>query len=117
MKFQEYVPGADVRGWVLDGELVGMVRYDYDADGFSFEQAGVDSADVRSVALSPDPELRDAVVRAGELSQSVYTTVDLRVADDREFVVLEGNVPGRFAYHDDAGTTDVGGAIAEYLVG
>lgn len=116
IKLQEYVPGDDTRGFVVDGEFAGMVRYDYDGEAFSFQQPSVDESDVESVALSPDPEVREAVVRAGELAPSDYVAVDVRLAADGEFTVLESNTPGRFAAHDLAGSTDVADRLAEYLI-
>lgn len=116
IKLQEFAPGDDTRGYVVNGEFAGMVRYDYDSDAVSFQSPSVDYSDVESVALSPDPNLRETVVRAGELSPSAYAAVDVRLTDDGDFTVLESNTPGRFAAHDLAGSTDVADYIAEYLV-
>ena len=116
IKLQEYVPGDDTRAFVVDGEFAGMVRYDYEGEAFSFQQPSVDYSDIESVALSPDPDLRETVVRAGELVPSDYAAVDVRLTDDGEFTVLESNTPGRFAAHDLAGTTDVADRLAAYLV-
>jgi hypothetical protein len=116
IKLQEFAPGEDTRGYVVDGEFAGMVRYDYDSDAISFQSPSVDYSDIESVPLSPDPEVREAVVRAGELSPSSYAAVDVRLTDDGDFTVLESNTPGRFAAHDLAGSTDVADYIAEYLV-
>jgi glutathione synthase/RimK-type ligase-like ATP-grasp enzyme len=116
IKLQEFAPGEDTRGYVVDGEFAGMIRYDYDTDAISFQCPSVDYSEIESVELSPDPEVREAVVRAGELSPSTYAAVDVRLTDDGDFTVLESNTPGRFAAHDLAGSTDVADYIAEYLV-
>lgn len=116
IKLQEYVPGHDTRGFVVDGEFAGMVRYDYDSDAISFKESSIDYSDVESVPLSPDRNLREVVVRAGELTPSAYAAVDVRLTDDGDFTVLESNTPGRFAAHDLADSTDVASRIAEYLV-
>lgn len=116
IKLQEYVPGEDLRGYVVDGEFAGMVRYEYDADAISFKSRAVAYDEIRSRAVSPGADLREAVVRAGELSPSSFAAVDVR-RDDGEFTILETNTPGRFAAHDRAGTTDVSGRLAEYLIG
>lgn len=117
IKLQEYVPGNDTRGYVVDGEFVGMVEYGYDSEAISFKSSAVDGTDIDSIPLSPGPDIREAVVRAAELSPSAYAAVDVRITDDGDFKVLESNTPGRFAAHDYAGSTDVGGHIAEYLIG
>lgn len=117
IKLQEYVPGSDTRGYVVDGEFVGMIEYGYDSDAISFKSSAVDYPDIDSIPISPDPELRETVVRAAELTPSAYAAVDVRITDDGDFTVLESNTPGRFAAHDLAGSTDVGGRIAEYLIG
>lgn len=117
VKLQEYVPGTDTRGYVVDGEFVGMIRYEYDADAESFKSPDVAYDDVGSTSIDPGPELRETVLQAAELCPSPYAVVDVRLADDGPFTVIESNVPGRFAYHDSNGVTDVSGAIAEYLLG
>lgn len=116
IKLQEFAPGDDTRAYVVDGEFAGMIRYDYDSDAISFQSPSVDNNDIESVELSPGPEIREAVVRAGELSPSAYAAVDVRLTEDGDFTVLESNTPGRFAAHDLAGTTDVADYVAEYLV-
>jgi hypothetical protein len=116
IKLQEYVPGDDTRAYVIDGEFVGMIEYGYDLDAISFKSAEVDHRELESIRLDPGPELREAVVRAAELSPSAYAAVDVRLTEDGDFTVLESNTPGRFAAHDLAGATDVAGHIADYLV-
>ncbi|MFB6176470.1 MAG: RimK family alpha-L-glutamate ligase [Halobaculum sp.] len=116
VKAQEFVPGEDARGYVIDGEVVAVIRYDYDVDAISWKRPAVDLGDIESTRIDPEPALHDAVRRAGELTPSSFTAVDLRLTDDG-FVVLESNVPGRFGFHDRTGTTDVAGALADYLTG
>lgn len=116
IKLQEYAPGADTRGYVVDGEFAGMVEYTHDTDAISIKSSAVDPDDIESTPLSPNPDLRETVVRAAEISPSAFAAVDVRVTDDGDFTVLESNTPGRFAGHDLAGSTDVSGRIAEYLV-
>lgn len=117
IKLQEYVPGTDTRAYVVDGAFAGMIRYDYDSDAYSFKSPDVDYDDLDSDGISPSPELRDAVVRAGELSPSAFTVVDVRLQDDGSFTILESNTPGRFAGHDASGITEVSDHLAAYLVG
>lgn len=117
IKLQEYVSGDDTRGYVVDGKFVGMIEYGYDSDAISFKSADVDHRELESIRLDPGPEIREAVVRAAELSPSAYAAVDVRITEDGDFTVLESNTPGRFAAHDLAGATDVAGRIADYLVG
>lgn len=116
IKLQEYIPGEDTRAYVVDGEFVGMVRYGYDSDAISFKHSDVDYSEIESIAHSPNDDLRETVIRAAELSPSPYAAVDVRIREDGDYTVLESNTPGRFAAHDLAGTTDIGSAIAEYLV-
>lgn len=115
IKLQEYVPGDDVRAYVLDGELVGAIRFDHDADAISHMSPDVDPADVGMTAVTPDPEFRDVVERVGELTPSPFATVDLRVTGDGDVTVLESNTTGLFAAPDNVGETNVSGAIAEFL--
>jgi hypothetical protein len=117
IKLQEYVPGDDTRGYVIDGQLVGMIKYEHDSDAFSIKSPEVDYSDIRSIPFSPDSDLREAIVRAGNLAPSAYAAVDARLTEDGDFTILESNTPGRFAAHDLAGSTDISGHIAEYLMG
>lgn len=116
IKLQEYAPGTDTRAFVVDGTFAGMVQYEYDPEAISFKSAEVKYSELDSTPIDPDAELREAVVRAGELSPSAYATVDVRLTEDGEFTILESNTPGRFAAHDLAGWTDVSGRLAEFLL-
>lgn len=115
IKLQEFVPGVDARGFVVDGEFAGMVRYEHESDAVSFKRPEVVDEEIESVAMDPERELREAVVTAGDLSPSAYATVDVRVTDDGDFTILESNTPGRFAGHDLAGSTAVASKLATFL--
>lgn len=115
VKLQSFVPGTDARAYVLDGSFVGMVRYEYDG-GFSFKSPEVDRTTVGSEPYDPSDTLRETVVRAGRLAPGTFCAVDMRLTDDGEFTVIEGNVPGRFAHHERAGSVDVSGPLADYLL-
>lgn len=117
VKLQEFVPGDDVRGYVLDGELIELIRYEYDSEAFSWKRPEVGADDVGSTIISAPSDVEETVRRAGELTPAEFSAVDCRLAEDGSLTVLESNVPGRFGFHDRAGTTDVGGALADYLVG
>ncbi len=111
--FQEFVPGEDVRAYVVDGEYRGAFRYVTDDDDFSFK-ASPGNPDAEAVELPQD--VRDAVCRAVEASPTNYSAVDLRRRDDGSFVVLETNPGGRFMLADSAGVTDVAGALADFVL-
>jgi len=116
IKLQEYVPGDDVRAYVLDGELVGAIRFEHDSGAVSHQSPGVDPGDVEMAAVAPTPPFREAVLRVGELTPSPFVTVDLRLGGDGDVTVLESNTTGLFAAPDNVGVTDVSGAIAEFLI-
>lgn len=115
IKLQAYVPGDDVRAYVLDGELVGAIRFDHGSDSISHMSPGVDPSDIEMTAVTPGREFRDVVRQVGKLTPSPFVTVDLRVAEDGDVTVLESNTTGLFAAPDNVGETDISGAIAEYL--
>lgn len=116
VKLQSFAPGTDARAYVLDGDFLGMVRYDYEG-GFSFKSLGVDQTELGSERYEPSPELRETVLRAADLTPGPFCAVDVRVTDDGSFTVIEGNVCGRFGFHETAGTVDVSGPLADYLLG
>jgi glutathione synthase/RimK-type ligase-like ATP-grasp enzyme len=115
VQFQRYVPGEDVRAYVLDGTVVGSFRYEYGEESFSFKRADPDAVAAEPVSLSE--RSREAIRTAGELAPAAFGVVDCRRPPDGSVVVLETNLPGRFAAADTAGVTDVAGALAAYLTG
>jgi len=110
VQFQAFVPGEDVRAYVLDGELVGASRYVTDA--WSFKTLDGDPGDAEAVSLRS--EARSAVERAADRSPMRFGAADLRYAEE-SFALLEMNPYPRFAFHDLAGATDIAGALADRL--
>lgn len=116
IKLQEFVPGRDARGFVVDGELVDVVEYDYDGDAFSHKRPDVDFEAVTVSSFDPSERLRTAVTRAGRLTPSPFSAIDLRRRPDGSFAILEANNPGRFTVPEQSGETAVSEALAEFLV-
>lgn len=116
VQFQEYVEGADLRIYVVNGEVVGAIRYESGSQNFSFK---IDLKEGEQVEVAPatlSDDLVDAVTRAAELSGFAFTAADVRRPPDGSPVPLELNEAPRFAGADlDAGQ-DVAGALAAFLV-
>lgn len=115
VQFQEYVAGEDLRVYVLDGEIVGAIRYESDSDNFSFKldiEEGRD-IDVGSVTISDD--IAETVYTAAEAAGLTYGAADVRRRSDGGHSLLELNEAPRFAAADADADLNVAGALAEFL--
>ena len=116
VQFQEYVGGEDLRVYVLDGEVIGAIRYESDSDNFSFKldvEEGRD-IDVQSATVSDD--LVKTVCRAAEVAGLTYAAADVRQRSDGTYTLLELNEAPRFAAADVDAGQDVAGALATLLI-
>lgn len=110
VQFQEFVEGADLRVYVLDGEVVGAIHYE--SESFSFKLD--DEVDVRSATLSRAAE--ETVIRAAELSGLPFAAADLRRRSDGSHVLLELNELPRFVVADTEADQNVAEALADFLL-
>lgn len=114
IQLQEFAPGNDVRVYVLDGEVIGAIRYESDAFSFKVDMANGQSVSVSSASISESVE---------ETAVSAVSAVDLRfgAADIRSssegHALLEVNEAPAFAGADLEGDQDIAGAIADFLLG
>lgn len=112
--FQEFVPGDDVRAYVVDGEYVGQFRYVYDGGSFSYKypegEVGAEPVEIPDAA-------REDVLAAADVLPTTYSAVDLRLDDDGSHSIMEVNSGGRFMLADSEGVTNVAEALADHLVG
>lgn len=114
VQFQEYVPGDDVRVYVVEGAIVGAFKYLYEGDAFSFKHADEETWDAERFHL-PDA-VHEAVMNAASVTPGSFAAIDVRFKNTDRYAILEANLPGRFAGSDGAGVTDVAGALADQLV-
>lgn len=114
VQFQEYVEGDDVRAYVLDGELVGAIRYESESFSFKLDVEAGRDVGVEPVTLSD--EVVDTVVRATEQAGLTYAAADVRLQQDGTHALLELNQVPVFAAADTEAGQDVAGALAEFLV-
>lgn len=113
IQLQAFAPGEDVRVYVLDGEVVGAIRYD--SESYSFK---LDGANDREVSLEPatvSPDVRDTAVRGAEAVGLTFGAADVR-RDDDGHVLLEVNEAPAFAAADAQADQSVGEALADYLL-
>lgn len=113
---QEMIHGADVRGFVIEEELVDICRYEYDSNPPQAPGVWVEEMAVNARRISPSPRLREAILNVAAITPSSVTAVDLRLQDDGAFTVFDARTPGRFVTSDTSGATEVAGALAEYLL-
>lgn len=116
VQFQEFVPGEDLRIYLLDGEIVGASKYE--SEYLSFQHAVVegegDQVDIEPISMSD--ELADALVRAADVIDFTFAAADVRRRPDGSYALLELNEAPRFVAPDTKGDQDVAGALAEYLL-
>lgn len=110
VQFQEFVEGVDLRVYVLDGDVVGAIRYD--SESFSFKLD--DEVEVRPATIPRAAE--DVVTRAAELSDLTFAAADLRRRPDGSHVLLELNEMPRFVVADTEADQNVAEELADFLL-
>ncbi|MFC4448568.1 ATP-grasp domain-containing protein [Halorussus aquaticus] len=116
VQFQEYVEGEDVRVYVVDGEVVGAIRYESDTDNFSFKIDIKEGHSIETEAATLSNDVVDTVTRAAEAAGLTYTAADVRQRPDGSHVLLELNEAPKFSAADRQADQDVAGAVAEFLI-
>lgn len=113
VQLQEFVPGDDLRLYVLDGDVVGATRYV--SENFSFK---LDQRESKTVDLEPatvSEEVESAAIRAAEAVELQFGAVDVRRSDS-DYAILEVNQSPALAAADVRADQTVGDAVAEYLL-
>jgi len=113
VQFQAFVPGDDLRVYVVDGAVVGAFRYESDRFSFKRDQRAGDPVDVGAVALDDDE--RATARRAVDLADLHFGAVDLRRRPDGGHALLEVNEAPRFAAADARCELGVADALADLL--
>ena len=109
---QEYIPGEDIRAYVIDGEVVAAARIvtgelDYRRDPNYMER-------IQGIELPPDAQ-RNAVA-VFERLRLVCGSMDLRLTPEGEFVFLEVNSGGSFLELQKALGIRISELLADLLV-
>ncbi|WP_276301543.1 ATP-grasp domain-containing protein [Halorussus lipolyticus] len=113
VQFQEMVPGDDLRLYVLDGEVVGAMRYD--SENFSFK---LDQNEGKEVAVGPadvSDEIESTAVRAAGAINLQFGAADIIRRPDGGHVLLELNEAPAFAAADVRADQNVAQALADHL--
>jgi glutathione synthase/RimK-type ligase-like ATP-grasp enzyme len=113
VQFQAFVPGDDLRVYVVDGAVVGAFRYESERFSFKRDQRAGDQVDVAAVSLHDDE--RDTARRAVDLADLQFGAVDLRRRRDGEHALLEVNEAPRFAAADVHCELGVADALVDLL--
>jgi hypothetical protein len=115
VQFQAFVPGEDLRVYVLDGDVVGAIRYHSERFSFKLDQEAGD--DVELSAPSVSPAVEESAVRAADAADVQFAAADVRRRPDGSHALLELNEAPAFAAADVRADQSVGAALAEYLTG
>ncbi|CAH1204118.1 hypothetical protein PAECIP111893_02145 [Paenibacillus plantiphilus] len=107
--FQEYVPGKDIRVFVLDGRILGA---------FELEGEGVDyragQASVTPISISET--VAELCIRACRTVGLLFSGVDLKMREDGSFVMLECNPSPMFEGFDRTSPISIVSQLAAYMI-
>lgn len=113
VQFQEFVEGDDLRVYVLDGEVVGAIRYE--SQHFSFKLDMVEDEEVGVVAATLSEEIENTAIRAADAVDLTYGAADIRRRPDGDHAILELNEAPVYAAADAEADQRVAEALADYL--
>lgn len=114
VQFQSFVPGDDLRVYVLDGSVIGGMRYESERFSFKLDQAAGDDVTVTPVDVGDD--LAETTRRAADTLNVRFGAVDLRQPSDGTHTLLELNQAPAFAGADETAELGVADALAELLI-
>ncbi|WP_276299539.1 ATP-grasp domain-containing protein [Halorussus lipolyticus] len=114
VQFQEFVPGEDLRVYVLDGEVVGAIQYD--SESFSFKIDRQRGQEIQTTAASVSDDIAESAVRAIAAAGLVFGAADVRRRPDGDHVVFEVNETPVFNGADARCDQNVAERLAEYLL-
>lgn len=114
VQFQEFVPGDDLRVYVLDGEVIGAIRYESDRFSFKLDQKAGRSVDAQPASVAS--AIEDTATRAAELVDLTFGAADVRRRPDGGHALLELNQAPAFAAADEYADQNVTDAVAGYLI-
>ncbi|WP_162224330.1 ATP-grasp domain-containing protein [Halorussus amylolyticus] len=114
VQFQAFVPGEDLRVYVLDGKVVGAIRYE--SETFSFKIDQEEGKDVGIEGASVSEAVEASAVRAVDAVELRFGAVDVRRRPDGRHVVFEVNETPVFTGADRLCGQNVAGALADYLL-
>lgn len=113
IQLQAFAPGEDVRVYVLDGEVVGAIRYDSESYSFKLDRANGQSISLEPTTVSTDVET--TALRGADAVGLTFGAADVRRSDDGH-VLLELNEAPAFAAADTRADQSVGERVADYLL-
>lgn len=113
IQLQEFVPGDDLRLYVLDGEVVGATRYV--SDNFSFKLDQQEHEEVELEPASVSDEVETTAVRATEAVGLEFGAADVRRSEDGH-ALLEVNQTPTMTGADVLADQRVAEAVADYLL-
>lgn len=116
IQLQEYVPGDDIRIYILNGEVIGAMRYESDQFSFKLDlkNGDRDSIDIHAATISED--IATTVTRAAKQARLIFTAADVRRRQDGTYSLLELNETPRFAAAHTHIGQDIAGQLAEFLL-
>lgn len=113
VQLQEFVPGDDLRLYVLDGDVVGATRYVSESFSFKVDQREREAVELEPATVSTDVE--STAIRAANAVDLRFAAADVRRSETGH-ALLEVNQSPAFAAADVRAGQRVGEALADCLM-
>lgn len=113
VQLQEFVPGDDLRLYVLDGDVVGATRYVSESFSFKVDQREREAVELEPATVSADVE--STAIRAADAVDLRFAATDVRRSETGH-ALLEVNQSPAFAAADVRAGQRVGEALADCLM-
>lgn len=107
--FQEYVPGKDIRVFVLDGEVISA--FEVCGEGIDYREG---PTEVKPVTLNK--EVESMCIHACQALGLVFSGVDLKQRSDGTIVLIECNPSPMFEGFDRAAPFPIVSRLAAFLI-
>lgn len=107
--FQEYIPGDDIRVFVLNGKVIAAFRM------------SADEVDFREAQTKPEPfrideTMESICLRACERLGLLFSGVDLKLQQDGSVILIECNPSPMFEGFDQVASQTVVSQLADFLI-
>lgn len=114
VQFQAFVPGEDLRVYVLDGTVLGGMRYETEQFSFKLDQRAGTEPQLESIPVPDD--VRSDCREACSIAGLTFGAVDVRRRPDGSYAILEANPAPAFAAADAYADLPVADSLASYFL-
>ncbi len=109
VKLQEFVPGTDIRAYVLGDEIYAM---EIRSDTLDFRE----DPEAPRVKIDLPPTVAEDCLKLARTLDLVFTGIDLRRTPDHEYVFFEGNPTPVFVYDEEVTGYPISDRLVDRLI-